>query len=41
LELITIGMALDHCEEWAVARDPELRGEKEASQEDIQRFKGR
>lgn len=41
LELITIGMALDHCEEWAVARNPELRAEKEATQADIQRFKGR
>jgi len=34
-------MALDHCEEFAVARNPELKGEKEATQTDIQRFKGR
>jgi len=34
-------MALDHCEEFAVARNPELKGEKEATQEDIKRFKNR
>lgn len=41
LECITIGVALDLIEEYTVYMNPKLLAPKEATQEDIQRLKGR
>lgn len=38
---MTIGMVLDHCEEFAVASNPDLKADKKADNKDIQAFKGR
>lgn len=41
MEFMTIGMCLDHIEEYAIAMNPKLAAPKEATQSDIQRLKGR
>lgn len=41
MELMTIGMCLDHIEEYFVSLNPKLAAPKQATQADIQRLKGR
>ena len=38
---MTIGMCLDHIEEYFVSLDPKLAAPQKATQADIQRLKGR
>jgi len=41
MKFMTLGMCLDHIEEYSVLMNPEIQKEKEATQTDIQRLKGR
>lgn len=41
MRMMSIGMCLDHIEEYVVHMNPKLRAPKLASQSDIQRLKGR
>ena len=41
MEQMTIGMCLDHIEEYFVALDPKLAAPQKATQADINRLKGR
>ena len=41
MEFMTIGMCLDHIEEYAVKLNPKLMAPQQATQADIQRLKGR
>lgn len=41
MEMMTIGMCLDHIEEYFVSLDPKLAKPPKATQSDINRLKGR
>ena len=41
MEYMTIGMCLDHIEEYTVFVNPKMLAPKQATQSDIQRLKGR
>lgn len=41
MESMTIGACLDHIEEYFVSMHPKLRAPQQATQDDIQRLKGR